>query len=170
VRASAEPNTELSQGDENGRDGMTVGIQLLMSEMERLADCFHGAVYATPDLDAAVAVTAEDCVLVNVPMGTGARTQEDLRRHLVDQRRVVEEATVGFTHDRELPWLLPGVAATHRRAEVLVISVITFRHSSRRGVTDSRIATHRSLWDHSGLLAQLGIDPADVAAGRPAPV
>jgi len=56
---------------------------------------------------------------------------------------------VSFTHDRELPWLLPGVAPTHERAEVLTIAVVGFE----RG----RISSQRVLWDHATLSAQLGL-------------
>ncbi len=41
----------------------------------------------------------------------------------VDRFRLVDETTVSFTHDQEMPWLLPGVAPTHARAEVLAIAV-----------------------------------------------
>ena len=152
-----------------------MGIQQLMWAIERLQDSFHAAVYSARDLDAALATMAEDCVLSNVPDPAGGHTADGLRRHLaedvlphlpvdlafrrvsrtVDQRRLVEEATVEFTHDRELPWLLPGVAPTHRRAAVLAISVVTVRHTSQLGVVSSRIAGHRTLWDHAGLRAQL---------------
>ena len=160
---------------------MTMGVQQLMLEVERVRDSFHGAVFSTPDLEAALAATAADCVLVNLPMGTGASGEglrrflaEDVLPHLpadltfrrisrtVDRWRLAEEATVGFTHDRELPWLLPGVAPTHRRVDVLAISVVSIRHS--------RITSHRTLWDHAGLLAQLHLDPSDVTTSRSASV
>lgn len=153
---------------------MTVGIQQLIWAVEKLAVAFHEAVYDARDLDAALATVGEECVLANVP-GTGAEGRAALARHLADdvlphlpadltfrrvsrtsdQRRVVQENVVAFTHDRELPWLLPGLPATHRRAEVLAITVVGFRHRSSLGVTESRIVTHRTLWDHAGLLAQL---------------
>ena len=63
---------------------------------------------------------------------------------------------VAFTHDRELPWLLPGVAPTRRRAEVLAMSVVTVRHSL--------VTSCRTLWDHADLVAQLRLDPAHVRA------
>ncbi len=155
-----------------------MGIQQLIWAIERVTDAFNAAVYSDRDLDAALAAAAPDCVLENVPIGRGARDREDLRRHLAeevlphlpadltfrrasrtaDRRRVVEELMVGFTHDRELPWLLPGAEPTHRHAEVLAISVISFRHTSRLGTTESRIVSHRTLWDHAGLLAQLQLD------------
>ena len=150
---------------------MTIGVQQLMAEVERVRDAFHTAVYATRDVDAALAVTAVDCVLVAHPGGTGGEGAEALRRFLaydvlphlpadlafrrlsrtVDRWRVADETMVTFTHDRELPWLLPGVAATGRHAEVLAVSVVTVRRS--------RITSHRTLWDHAALLAQLVPDP-----------
>ena len=161
---------------------MTVAIQQLIWQIERTRDGFHRAVYDAADLDAAMATLAEDCTLVNLPVQTGAGGGEAVRRHLaedvlpnrpddltfrrvsrtVDKFRLVEEAVVGFTHDRELPWLLPNVAPTHRRAEVLAISVVTVRHKTRQNVVESLITAQRTLWDHAGLVAQLGIEPADV--------
>ena len=66
---------------------------------------------------------------------------------------------MGFTHDRELPWLLPGIAPTDRRAQVPAVSVCTVRHGRVLGV--------RVLWDLATLLAQLGLPPDAV---RPAGV
>ncbi len=159
-----------------------MGIQQLMWRIERVRDEFHGAVWTTGDLDAALAATADDCTLVHLPARTGAAADrlrgflaEDVIPHrpadltfrrvsrTVDQRRVVDETCVGFTHDRELPWLLPGVAPTCRRAEVLAISVVTFAHHTHLGTVASRIVAHRTLWDHCGLLAQLDLDPASVS-------
>jgi carboxymethylenebutenolidase len=157
-----------------------MGIQQLILAIERVADGFHAAVFTDPDLGAALAAADDDCVLENVPGGTGARDREDLRRYLAEdvlphrpadltfrrlsrtanQRRVVDEIMIGFTHDTALPWLLPGVEPTHRHAEVLAISVITFRHTTNLGRTASRITTHRTLWDQAGLLAQLQLTPA----------
>ena len=146
-----------------------------MLEVERVRDSFHHAVFTVPDVDEAMRAITADCVLLHLPMGTGASSRDGLRRYLatdvlphlpaalsfrrvsrtVDRWRVAEEAMVGFTHDRELPWLLPDVAPTHRRAEVLAISVVT--------VQRARITAHRTLWDHAGLCEQLHIDPSAVA-------
>lgn len=145
-----------------------------MSEIADGADAFHRAVYTDRDVDAALARTRDDATLVNLPAGTGA-SGDGLRRYLtdvaaqlpaelsfrrvsrtVDRQRVVDETEVAFVHDRPLPWLLPGVDPTRRAVQVLAISVITFAHASRLGVVRSRIVTHRTLWDHAGLVAQLG--------------
>lgn len=150
-------------------------IQYLMGKLEELASGFREAVFAKGDVEAALAFLTEDCALTNVPAGTGGTGTEALRRYLaeevvphrpadlafhrvsktVDQRRLAEESMVTFTHDRELPWLLPGIAPTGRQVEVLAISVVSVRHRSRAGRTTSLIAGHRTLWDQVGLLTEL---------------
>ncbi|WP_433787506.1 ester cyclase [Actinomycetospora sp. CA-101289] len=145
---------------------MTKGVQDLMVAVERTRDQFVAAVRGG-DLERAMELVTDDVALATLPAGTGARGAGELRRHLADdvlphhpadlatrrvsrtgdRWRVVDEELVSFTHDRELPWLLPGVAATGRYVEVLAISVVTVRKL--------RVAEHRTLWDHHGLLAQL---------------
>ncbi len=146
---------------------MTKAVQDLMVEVARIRDAFHAAIYSGPDLEAAMALTTAGCTLANLPAGTGG-TGDGLRHYLaddvlphlptdlsfrrvsrtVDRWRVAQEDMVGFTHDRELPWLLPGLAPTGRQVEVLAISVVTIQRA--------QIASHRTLWDQATLLAQLG--------------
>jgi len=162
---------------------VTVAMQQLILSMQGVADAFHEAVYSTRDVEAALAVFADDATLESLPLSTVARSGDALRRHLTedvlphlpanltfrrvsrtaDIRRLADERVVEFTHDRELPWLLPGAAPTHLRAEVRAISLVGFHHRTRGAVTASLISSHRTLWDHSTLLAQLRLDPADVA-------
>ncbi len=157
---------------------MTIGVQQLMLAVERTKDAFHEAVYTARDVDAALAVIADDCSLTNLPLGIGASTADGIGRYLADdvlphlpadltfrkvsrtgdRWRVVDEVIIGFTHDRELPWLLPAIAATQHRVSVLAISVVTVRRA--------RITNHRTLWDHCGLLAQLRLNKPDRSAAR----
>ena len=148
---------------------MTKAVQDRMVEVERVRDAFHAAIYTAPNLEKAMTLAAAGCTLTNVPSGSGAADDglrrylaEDLLPHLPgdlsfrrisrvgDRWRVVHEDMVSFTHDTELPWLLPGVAPTHRRAEILAISVVTIERSL--------IASYRTLWDQTTLRAQLGLD------------
>lgn len=143
---------------------MTKGVQDRMVEVERIRDAFQAAVFVARDVDAAVALAGDGISLVNQPTGSGATGADELRGYLGelvlpadlafrrisrtgDRWRVAQEDLVSFTHDRELPWLLPGLPATGRRAEVLAISVVTIN----RSVVDK----HRTLWDLTTLLAQL---------------
>lgn len=157
---------------------MTTGVQQMMREVEQVRDAFHTAVFGSADLDGALALLAPECALVELPMGSGATGLEDLRRYLaedvlphlpadltftrtsrtVDRWRVADEVTVAFTHDRALPWLLPGAEPNRRRAQVLTVSVVT--------VHRARITSHRTLWDLSGLLSQLQLAPAGAGPSR----
>jgi carboxymethylenebutenolidase len=149
-------------------------IQYLMWKLDELATGFREAVFDAGDVAAALELLTDDCALTNVPVGSGGTGTDELRHYLedvaahrpadlsfrrvsrtVDQRRLAEESMVTFTHDRELPWLLPGVAPTGRQVEVLAISVVSVRHRSRAGRTTTLIAGHRTLWDQVGLLNQL---------------
>ena len=156
---------------------VTMEIRRLMTDLEELVTGFRTAVFGR-EVDRAVGLATDDVVLENVPAGTGAHGADDLRRYLtddvrvppdlafrrlsrtVDQRGLADESMVSFTHDRPMPWLLPGVAPSGRRVDVLAVSVVSVRHRSSMGRTTALVARHRTLWDHAGLLAQLGLDPA----------
>lgn len=157
-------------------------IQHLMWKLEELADAFRNAVYLSADLEKVLACVTDDVEVTNLPTGTGTHGAAELQRHLteavhphlpadlafrrvsrtVDQRRLAEETMVTFTHDRPLPWLLPGAPPTGRQAEVLAVTVMSVRHRSRLGRTTVLVARHRTLWDHTNLLAQLGLESHQV--------
>src|SRR6202042_2166747 len=126
---------------------VTKGVQDLMVEVARVRDAFYSAIYSAADLDEAMALPATGCALADdvLPHLPADLTFRRISR-TGDRWRLAQEDMASFTHDLELPWLLPGVAPTHRRAEVLAISVIT--------VQRSLITSHRTLWDQATLLTQ----------------
>jgi carboxymethylenebutenolidase len=72
--------------------------------------------------------------------------------------RVVDEMTISFTHDVEIPWVLPGVAPTGRRVVVPLVAVVATR--------DDLIDSEHIYWDQASVLAQVGLlDPT----GLPVP-
>jgi carboxymethylenebutenolidase len=148
---------------------VTTAIAQFMRELEHLWDDHTDALLARRDPAAALTTMAPVPSVQHIPALTGASGREPLQRfyaedllpHLpadlqvarisrtVDRFRLVDELTVSFTHDRELPWLLPGVSPVSRRAEVLAIAVVAFERKQIRSV--------RVLWDHATLTAQLGL-------------
>jgi carboxymethylenebutenolidase len=148
---------------------VTTAIAQFMRELEHLWDDHTDALLARRDVAASLTTVAPVPSVLHIPAMTGAAGREALQRfyaedflpHLpgdlrlarisrtVDRFRLVDEMTVSFTHDRELPWLLPGVSPVFRRAEVLAIAVVAFERKQIRSV--------RVLWDHATLTAQLGI-------------
>ena len=150
--------------------GVTKAVQDLMVAVERVRDAFARAVFVDADPAAARTVATDDVTVEVLPAGTGASGGEALERWLAtdvvpslppdlafrrvsrtgDRWQVADEETLSFTHDRELPWLLPGVAPTGRAVEVLVMTVVTVHRGKVRRV--------RMLTDQHGLLDRLGVD------------
>lgn len=65
--------------------------------------------------------------------------------------RVVDEVHVCFKHT-EMPWILPGVPATNKRVEVLVVSIV--------GLRGGRLYHEHVYWDQASVLVQIGfLDP-----------
>ncbi|WP_037049159.1 nuclear transport factor 2 family protein [Pseudonocardia halophobica] len=146
---------------------MTPSMQVLMREAERVWDDFWSAVYERGDVASAAALLAPEAVLVDMPAMTGGNDRAEIERHLagtvtphlpadlarrrisrtVDTRGLVDELRWTFTHDRELPWLLPGIPPTGRPLRVLAVSVVAVRQG--------RIASVRTLWDDVRLRRQL---------------
>jgi carboxymethylenebutenolidase len=161
----------IGQGEMGSFIGVTTAIAQFMRELERAWEAHQEALLVRRDLAAALAPLAAEPSVVHIPAMTGASGRPAVERfyadqflphvpgdlvlskisRTVDRWRLVEETTVSFTHDQEIPWLLPGVAPTFRRAEVLAIAVVGFE----RG----RIRSQRVLWDHATLAGQLGLRP-----------
>lgn len=63
--------------------------------------------------------------------------------------RIVEELVHSFTHDIEMPWILPGVAPTGKKVQVAIVAVVQFE--------GDKIAGERIYWDQASVLAQVGL-------------
>jgi len=158
---------------------MTTAIAQFMRELEGVWDEHRAALLVRRDLAAAVATMAAEPSVTHLPAMTGGTGRQAVERfyggqvlpclpadltlsrisRTVDRWRLVEETTVSFTHDRELPWLLPGAEPTFRRAEVLAIAVAGFHRM--------KISSVRVLWDYATLTAQLNVTvPVATAPAR----
>jgi carboxymethylenebutenolidase len=67
----------------------------------------------------------------------------------IGETQVVDEVIISFTHDREMPALLPGIKPTGRKVVVPFVVVVGFE--------DDKIAFERIYWDQASLLVQLGL-------------
>jgi carboxymethylenebutenolidase len=125
------------------------------------------------DVDATLDTMTEDAHLLNIPTGHGGTGQNGVRRFYTDEfigtfpddiavdslgltagdTRIAEEVVMSFTHDREMPWILPGVGPTGRKVVSPMVAVVGFR--------DGKVRFEHIWWDQAALLAQLGLlDPA----------
>jgi carboxymethylenebutenolidase len=66
---------------------------------------------------------------------------------------MIDELIISFTHDVEMPALLPGVAPTGRK--------VILPHVVLMGIVDGKVAYEHIYWDQASLLVQVGLlDPA----------
>lgn len=66
--------------------------------------------------------------------------------------RVVDELYVSFEHTQEIPWMLPGIPPTHKRVEIIIVSIVSMRAG--------RLYSEHTYWDQASVLVQVGLlDP-----------
>jgi carboxymethylenebutenolidase len=148
---------------------MTTEIAQFLRKLEARWDDHMAALYTRRDVDAAMADMTAATSLRHIPTMTGAEGRPALehfyrdvmlphlpadlgftrRSRTVDRFHLVDELAVSFLHDCEMPWLIPGIEPTGRRASVAAIVVVDFDRGA--------IASQRTLWDGASLAAQLGV-------------
>jgi carboxymethylenebutenolidase len=125
--------------------------------------------FATRDTEATLATMVEDAYVNHIPVLTGGHGKDGLRRfystdfipkmpadtkltpvsRTVGQDQLVDEMIFSFTHDIEMPWMLPGVAPTNKRVEVPLVAIVHFR--------DGKLAHEHIYWDQASVLKQIGL-------------
>lgn len=139
--------------------------------------------FAARDVDATMATMVAEPYVNHVPTMTGGVGHTDLHRfyknHFVNSNpddtalipvsrtigadRIVDEMLFSFTHDREIDWMLPGVAPTGKKVEVPLVGIINFR--------GDKLYHEHIYWDQASVLVQIGLlDPKSlpVAGGETA--
>lgn len=138
-----------------------------------LFDAHMAAEFATPDLDATMATMTISPTLTHVPVLTGGTGYDEVRSfygkyflnhwpadtkvtrisRTIGNDRLIDEIVVSFTHDIEMPAMLPGVKPTRRKVELAHVVVV--------GIENGKVAYERIYWDQASLLVQIGmLDPA----------
>ena len=138
------------------------------------------AEFVDMDLDATMATMTEDPYVNHVPVMTGGVGFEGVRQfygdhfigkwpsdiaitpvsRTVGESQVVDELVLSFTHDIEMPQLLPGVAPTGRHVQLAFCVVV--------GFAEGKVAHEHIYWDQASLLAQVGLlDPSELPITGP---
>ncbi|MBM3543075.1 MAG: nuclear transport factor 2 family protein [Alphaproteobacteria bacterium] len=132
-------------------------------------DAHTAAEFKTRDIDATMATMSETPHLTHVPTMTGGNGREAVRHfyetwfighwpgdtaielvsRTVGETRVVDEIIVSFTHDCEIPAILPGVAPTGRKVVLPHVAIVGFK--------DGKIDYEHIYWDQASLLVQIGL-------------
>jgi carboxymethylenebutenolidase len=134
-----------------------------------LFDAHCAAEFETRDIDATMATMGAHPHVTHVPTMTGGdgcdavrhfyanyfigRVPDDwsvtLISRTVGEHQLVDEVMISFTHDCDIPALLPGVAPTGKKVTIPFVVVV--------GVKDGKVAHEHIYWDQASLLVQIGL-------------
>jgi carboxymethylenebutenolidase len=141
-------------------------------DLGKVFDAHVHAEFVARDIDATMATMVDDPYVTHVPVMTGGTGRDEVRRfynsyfinhwpadtqlrpisRTIGQGRVIDEFVLSFTHDMEMPAMLPGVRPTGRKVELPHVVVM--------GVEKGKVVYEHIYWDQGSLLAQVGlIDP-----------
>ena len=144
-------------------------------DLAAVFDAHTAAEFTSRDLDATMATMTATPHLTHVPVMTGGQGREEVRSfygscfighwpadleitqvsRTVGTDRVVDEVVLAFTHDIEMPAILPGVAPTGRRVEACFCVVVGFE--------DGKVSHEHIYWDQASILVQIGLlDPGSL--------
>jgi carboxymethylenebutenolidase len=138
-------------------------------DIGKVFDDHVAAEFVDMDLDATMATMTDDPYVNHVPVMTGGVGFEGVRdfygRHFIGKwpqdiaitpvsrtigdDQVVDELVLSFTHDIEMPQLLPGVAPTGKQVQLAFCVVV--------GFADGKVAHEHIYWDQASLLVQVGL-------------
>ncbi len=138
-------------------------------DLSRLWDAHTLHEFATRDVDATMATMVEQPYVNHIPTMTGGVGHEHLKRfykyHFVNSNpadtrlipvsrtigadRLVDEMVFCFTHTCEIPWMLPGIAATNRYVEIPLVAIVNFR--------GDKLYHEHIYWDQASVLVQIGL-------------
>ena len=139
------------------------------ADLGAVFDAHVAAEFATLDVDATMATMTETPVLTHVPVLTGGAGREAVRAfytkyfvghwppdtsihrvsRTIGRDQLIDELIMSFTHDVEVPALLPGVKPTGRKVELPTVVVV--------GFSAGKVAFERIYWDQASLLVQIGL-------------
>jgi carboxymethylenebutenolidase len=132
-------------------------------------DAHTAAEFKARDIDATMATMSATPHVTHVPTMTGGNGREAVRRfyetwfighwpedtvitpvsRIIGEDSVVDEVIISFTHDCDMPAILPGVAPTGRKVTIPFVVVV--------GFDSGKVAFERIYWDQASVLAQLGL-------------
>ena len=125
--------------------------------------------FSTRDTDRTLDTMVEDAYVNHMPVNTGGRGKDALRRfyredfipswpedlqqtpvnRVVGDGQLVDELHTTFTHSKPMNWFLPNVVPTYKKIVMDIVVVVQFR--------GHKIVCERIYWDHASVLRQAGL-------------
>jgi carboxymethylenebutenolidase len=140
-----------------------------LKDLGAVFDAHTDAEFKTRDIEATMATMGADPHVTHVPTMTGGSGRDQVRRfyerwfighwpedtvvrpisRTVGESQVVDEVMISFTHDCDMPALLPGVKPTGKKVTIPFVVVVGFK--------DGKIEFERIYWDQASMLMQVGL-------------
>ncbi len=140
-----------------------------ISKMLKLWQAHTDYEFVDKDVDATMKTMVKNPHVINVSVGIGGRGFDKVKSfytncfvghcpndvkitllsRTVGTDRVVDEMIFSFTHDIEMPWILPGIPPTGKHVEIPLIAIVCVR--------DNLIESEHIYWDQASVLAQIGL-------------
>jgi carboxymethylenebutenolidase len=125
--------------------------------------------FATHDTEATLDTMVEDAYVNHVPVMTGGVGKPALRifyskdfiptmppdtalepiSRTAGKDQLVDEMIFSFTHTKEMPWMLPGVAPTGKKVRIGLVAIVKFR--------EGKLEHEHIYWDQASVLKQIGL-------------
>ncbi|KFX99815.1 hypothetical protein O988_03638 [Pseudogymnoascus sp. VKM F-3808] len=132
--------------------------------------------FVTRDAVSTIGTMTANPSVVHIPTLTGGVGQRELLRfydkffipsnpanmrttllsRTVGSDKIIDEMLISFTHTEEIPWILPGVPATGKYIEVVLVSVVK--------IIGGKLESERLHWDQASVLVQAGLLDARLGA------
>ena len=125
--------------------------------------------FSVKDAQATIDTMCDDAYVNHVPTLAGGNGKEELLTfystdfipvmppdlqmvavsRTVGENQLVDEMVLSFTHSQPIPWMLPGVAPTHRKVRIPLVAIVSFR--------DDKLLHEHIYWDQASVLNQIGL-------------
>ena len=132
-------------------------------------DAHTAAEFQSRDIEATMATMGGAPHVTHVPTMTGGNGLDAVRQfydtwfigkwpsdtmvtplaRTIGETGLVDEVIISFTHDIEMPALLPGIAPTGRKVTIPFVVAVGFE--------GDKISYERIYWDQASMLVQLGL-------------
>jgi len=148
----------------------------LTAEQQRMVEIWDKHTkceFESKDTDETMRTMTDEPHVNHVPVMTGGSGRDNVRdfysKHFIPYQpedvelalvsrtvgsdTVVDELIFKFTHNIDMPWILPGIRPTGKKVELPLVVIVQFK--------DGKISSEHIYWDQASVLVQIGVLNAD---------
>ncbi|OGE20200.1 MAG: hypothetical protein A3J42_03740 [Candidatus Dadabacteria bacterium RIFCSPHIGHO2_12_FULL_53_21] len=144
----------------------------LTAEQQRMVEIWDKHTkceFESKDTDETMRTMTDEPHVNHVPVMTGGSGRDNVRdfysKHFIPYQpedvelalvsrtvgsdTVVDELIFKFTHNIDMPWILPGIRPTGKKVELPLVVIVQFK--------DGKISSEHIYWDQASVLVQIGV-------------